>query len=149
MPVTKVFAEADVKIFREDDAGVLISTDPVLTYCYAEGISITSDRAMQRRAIPGRGHRRLIRRAAQFDDWTINVRHLWTRRSEEHDTEFIFKPYKHRLQVWFDFNDILLTDEEKEIWKFSGVKASTFGFAGAGAESMEGSVTFLAEQLLE
>jgi hypothetical protein len=149
MPATKVFAEADIKVFKENDLGVLISTDPILTYCYAEGIAITSSKVLQRRAVPGRGHRRIIRRAAQYDDWVIVARHIWTKRTEEHNTQDIFQTKKHRLQLWFDFNDVSLTAEEKEIWKFSGVKVSDFGLSGAGAESMEGSATFWAEQLLE
>ena len=151
---TRTFPEADVKIFREDADGNIVDLDgegnpsPLLTYCFAEGITISSKAAFQRRAVTGRGRRKIIPRSGSYDEVTINVNYLYTSRTTEYNIVDIFNSFE-RIQVWFHFNDVSLLPEEADIWKFSATVAPSYGLSGQGQDSILTAVAFEAERILD
>lgn len=143
---TRVLAEADVKLFLEDANGVKLTTDPFLTYCYAEGISISSSAAFQRRGVTGRSSRKIIRKSCGYDEVTLDIDSLYVRKSQELDATNIFNTKK-QLQIWLDFNDVSLTVAEKEVIILSYCRATSFKITGSNAESIKISASFIGEQI--
>lgn len=142
--LTKVFAEADVKIFLEDEDGVILSDDPVFTYCYAEGISISASAAFQRRGVTGRTRRKIIRRSCGYDEVSMDVEALYIRKSQELDAVNIFNTKK-QLQIWLHFNDVALPVDQQEKMILSFCRATSFKVTGSNAESVKISASFIAE----
>lgn len=143
----RIFPEADVKIFLEDEDGVLIDESPILTYCFAEGIRISSVNTIQKRGVTGRGRRKNVDKSGGFDDIQISIEHLFIRKEEAYNSDQIFKGHQY-LQIWLDFNDVSLSEDEQQIWKYSGCKAVHHDLNGRGDQTIDSSATFSAERKL-
>jgi hypothetical protein len=152
-----VQGDANVKVFKEDATGALVDfitgdaageePDPIFTYCYCEGIRISASTAITRRAVTGRGRRKITTPAGTFDDVSIDVDHMFFRKAVELNLTDVFNITK-QLRLVVEFTDVEyngIAPLENDTVSLSFAFAQNFAITGRGADVVEAAAHFEAE----
>ena len=149
--------QGDVKIFSEDSSGNKVDyltgdhtgeePDPIFTYCYLEGVQISIGTEVKRRAVTGRGRRKLINQSGVFDEITIEVEHMFFRKSTEFNIADVFNPTK-QLRLEFNLDELTYsgnTPFENDSFGFSFCRTKSFKLTGSNGDVMKATASFVAE----
>lgn len=154
--------DADVKVYAENVSGGIVDfitgetppfgeePDPIFTYCYWEGVRISSSTTVTRRAVTGRGRRKIVTPAGVFDDVSVDVDHMFFRKAVEFDLQNVFNPHT-RLRLALQFTDIAYNDIaplENDLIQASFAKAQNFSINARDNEVVDASAHFEAELIL-
>lgn len=156
-------AEAEVEVYREQPSVadpkigeiVLVGNppepmEPIFPYCILQGATLICGTQLVRRAVTGRGRRKIVNPAMAFDEITLTINHLYFRKAAELDTTILFSP-RSQLRLVLSNVDWLYSDDfpfENDRFTLSFVFAQSFQITGQQADVMEGTGTFLAELII-
>jgi hypothetical protein len=145
---TWVFGNAEVWIFSENSSGVYGSK--VTEYCFLKGVQLSASLPIVRRAVTGRGRRRLLPLSGSYEDVNMQVDHMMFRLATEYDTSDVFNPLK-QLRVVLRFFNLIYTNAapfENDQLELSFARATQFSISGQENESINAKASFEAELLL-
>ncbi len=144
----------DVLIYLEDANGNVIDSidftvdsnpiptcTPVLQYCYMQGVDMQGTAAFDRKAVTGRGRRKLIPRSGGFDDCSGSVEILSFRKSETYRPQDIFNNFR-SLRFVMRCEDFPLT---KLCYILEGARSNNFQIRSSEGSDVTASLSFLAE----
>lgn len=151
-------ADADVSVYQEDSNGNLTDFElvggldvpkPIFTYCFLESAEISAGTPTIRRAVTGRGRRKILRPANYFDDVKMTVDNLFLRKSQEIDFTKVFNVTKQlRLALKFDrLTNSGVAPFENDTLTLSFCFATSIVIKGQQADIVNLSATFEAEKL--
>lgn len=146
-----VFGDAKIKIYEEViDVGTLYAPDvPLLEYCYAQGATLNANAAYARRAVTGRGRRKLVP-LSDFENITFSCPHLLFDKETEINFDSIFNTNK-QLRLILEFSKIEysgIPPFTNDIFTLSFCRATGFSISGQDDENIIGTANFEAELLL-
>lgn len=118
--------------------------DPIVQYCYMRNVTIQAKAAFARRAVTGRGRRKIVRRSGTYDEVTITTNHLVFRKSETWKPDTVFNNWTPLYLV------LLLTDFPWRESSFSVKRCFSEDFTIQSEDAAEviASVNFMGEELV-
>lgn len=154
-----VHGDATLSVYEEDptstsDPPALIQDEDeedilLLAYCFLQGVTINASAALERRGVPGRGRRKLICRSGKFDDVSMEVEHLFFRKTTELDFDDIFNPEKQlRLVLEFFKPEYSGTAPfENDTISLAWAKAEAVSISSRDNDNVTASASFQAEKI--
>ncbi len=137
--------DANIYIYREDEDGELISEEQILEYCYGEGVTLSISADIKRRAVTGRGRRKIIVPSCGYDTISLSIEHFFFDKKLEYDP--IFLPHN-QLRIKVEFYELTYQEVENDIFILSFAFPVSFSINGNNAGEMNATATFEAEKLL-
>lgn len=118
--------------------------DPVVNYCYIRNVTIESKGTYSRRAVTGRGRRKIVRRSGTNDEVSISSNHLVFRKSESWKPATIFNN-------WTMLYLVLLLDDfpnRQTIFSVKRCRAEAFSIQSEDENEIVASINFIGEELI-
>ena len=141
--------DGNLYVYQENGSGSLVGSDPLFEYCYLEGVTISCKTVLQRRAITGRGRRKLVNPSNGFDEVRLVCEHIFFRKATELDLTNVFTKGKWlRLTLPLeDFGYTNVAPFENDTMTLSYCRASDFQITGREVDVIIATATFEAEML--
>ena len=155
MPVSRtvwVFGDAKIKIYEEvENTGLLYNPAvPLLEYCFARSVSLSASASFVRRAITGRGRRKIVM-ISDYEDIKFSCQHLFFDKNTEINFDSIFNSNK-QLRVILEFSKVEYSGIEplnNDIFAMSFARATNFTIAGEDDQNIIATANFEAEVFVD
>lgn len=123
---------------------------PIFRHCFLESANVTAETPIVRRAVSGRGRRKITAPAGAYDNVNCAMENLLLSKDDEYNTTQIFNPRQH-LRIHFMFYKMEYTDVGEltnDPFYLTLAKATNFKITGRMPEVITANASFEAEQLV-
>lgn len=136
------------KIYTEAANGTPTPSTPVIEHCYVETVQFSTSTDIAKRAVTGRGRRKIIPISGSYDDVQISIAHLAFKKSTEFDLINIFNPHQ-QLRFEYELSDIFYDGVtlENDAYIASFARALSYSVNSSDNEEIDISVLLEAEIL--
>lgn len=127
--------------------------DPILRHCYLESVNISTETAIVRRAVTGRGRRKITTPAGSYDNVNCGIENMMISKDAEYNVDQIFNPNQN-LRIHFMLYNLEYTndggpgEQKNDQFYLTKCKASSFKITGRMPEVITANASFEAEQLV-
>lgn len=146
-----VFGDAKIKIYEETENGTLYNPEvPLLEYCYLQGFSLNASASFARRAVTGRGRRKIVM-LSDFENITLSCSHLFFDKDTEFNTDSIFNPDK-QLRILVECSKVEysgIPPFNNDIFALSHARATAFSQTGQDDQNIQATANFEAELFVD